>query len=89
MLAITLWFHWAHLYGGTAYAGRNCRFSFARRRYGWPAGEPRRRRQDHVHGQVQFKADVLSALWAMAALVLAAFVAEPLSVGRILLKREF
>ena len=38
---------------------------------------------------VQFKAEGLSAIWTVAALLLAAWGAGPLSIDRTILKREF
>ncbi|WP_134725681.1 DoxX family protein [Paracoccus luteus] len=91
MLAVTLWFHVTHPYGAailspegvTALGGNAALFTAdGLRNLGADGGA------GFLH-QVQFKAEGFSALWTVAALLLAAFGAGPLSVDRTLLKREF
>lgn len=91
MLAVTFWFHATHPYGGAilspdgiaALADNAALFTAdGLRNLAGDGGAT------FLH-QVQFKAEGFSALWTVAALVLAAFGAGPLSVDRNILKREF
>ncbi|HHX89820.1 MAG TPA: DoxX family protein [Paracoccus sp.] len=91
MLAVTYWFHVTHPYGAailspdgmSALAANAALFTAdGLRNIGADGGAM------FLH-QVQFKAEGFSALWTVAALVIAAFGAGPLSVDRTILKREF
>lgn len=91
MLAVTYWFHVSHPYGaailspeGMAALAENATLftSDGLRNVAADGGA----RFLHL---VQFKAEGLSAIWTVAALVLAAWGAGPLSVDRSILKREF
>ena len=91
MLAITLWFHATHPYGDAFLtqagidalkAGGNALFT--------PEGL--RRLADGGGAfltQVQHKAEFLSAIWTVGALLFAGYGGGPLSVDRSLLKKEF
>ena len=91
MLAVTYWFHVSHPYGaamltpeGMATLTENAAL--------FTADGLRNLAQDggaqFLH-LVQFKAEGFSALWTVAALVLAAWGAGPISMDRNVLKREF
>ncbi|WP_322867426.1 DoxX family protein [Aquicoccus sp. G2-2] len=92
MLAITFWFHWTHPYGELALTPEGIASAQAAGQTLFTDAGLRNLAADggamFLH-QVQFKAEGFSALWAVAALFLAAFGAGPLSVDRTILKREF
>ena len=91
MLAVTYWFHVTHPYGTAlltpegiaALPGQASLFTAdGLRNLGADGGAT------FLH-MVQFKAEGLSAIWTVAALLLAAWGAGPLSIDRTILKREF
>ena len=91
MLAVTYWFHVTHPYGTAmltpvgiaALPGQASLFTAdGLRNLGADGGAT------FLH-MVQFKAEGLSAIWTVAALLLAAWGAGPLSIDRTILKRGF
>ena len=91
MLAVTLWFHMSHSYGEAILSPEGMA-TLAENGAMFTADGLRNLAADggaaFLH-QVQFKAEGLSTLWTVAAFLLAAFGAGPVSVDRALLKREF
>ncbi|MBB5752756.1 DoxX family protein [Prosthecomicrobium pneumaticum] len=91
MLAITYWFHVTHPYGDAFLTPAGIEaLGAAGQTLFTPAGLARL--ADGGAGflaQVQDKANMLSAIWTVATLVFAGYGGGPLSLDRLLVKREF